>query len=304
MLQRLLRILLRLTFRPATAEWVPVRIQRRLLAAIGALARVPEGTAVERLTAGAIPLLRVRAGGEGDAAARPALLWAHGGGFAIGLRKQHTALAAAISRASGADVYLPDYRLAPEDPYPAPGDDVFAAYRAVLAEGHDPVRVALGGDSAGGALAVSLALAAGDMDLPRPAALVLISPLVDLGTSGASYETRRRADPLLTPDRVRAAARAHAGTLALTDPRVSPLYAELRRLPPTLIQVGEDEILLDDATRLADRIWGAGVEVELERFPGLWHCFQFSAGVLRAADEAVADLAAFLGRRWSAGDDG
>jgi acetyl esterase/lipase len=305
LIQRLLRLAMRLLFRPVNGAWVPLPMQRRLAAAVGTLVRVPEGGTVERLDAGSVPMLRVRHGHPTvGAAERPALLWAHGGGFVIGLRRQHTALAMALSRALGADVYVPDYRLAPEDPFPAPGDDVFAAYRGMLAQGHDPARVAVGGDSAGGALAVSLALAARDMDVPRPTALVLLSPFVDLGTSGSSYETRRRVDPVLTPDRCRRAARAHAGTLALTDPRVSPLYAELSGLPETLIQVGEDEILLDDSTRLADRIWAGGTQVELQRFPGLWHCFQFHAGTLRASDEAIADIAAFLRRHWAAAEPG
>jgi acetyl esterase/lipase len=305
LIQRLLRLAMRLLFRPATGAWVPLPVQRRMLAAIGSMVRVPEGGTVEEISAGAVTMLRIRHGHPPlGARERPALLLAHGGGFVIGLRRQHIALATALSRALGADVYLPDYRLAPEHPHPAPGDDLFAAYRAMLAQGHDPARVAVGGDSAGGALAVSLALAARDMEVPRPAALVLLSPLVDLGTGGESYETRRRADPVLTPDRVRRAARAHAGTLALTDPRISPLYAELHGLPQTLIQVGEDEILLADSIRLADRIWAAGTPVELQRFPGLWHCFQFHAGLLRASDDAIADVAAFLRRRWGAGEPG
>jgi monoterpene epsilon-lactone hydrolase len=216
----------------------------------------------------------------------------------IGSPRSHRGLAGHLARAADADVYLPEYRLAPEHPHPAATDDLFSAYRAVLERGHDPARVAIGGDSAGGALTILTALAIREMDLPSPAAMVLIAPVTDLAASGASMESKASAEPLLRRSALEGGYRDYAGPLALTDPRISPLYADLHGLPPTLIQVGEDEILLDDSLRFADRAWGAGVEVELQRFPGLWHDFQVEAALLRDAADAVGDIGAFLRRRW------
>ncbi len=297
-LRRLVRIALRVLYKPFIGPPFPLAFQRRWLELVVGIAPGPRSATRELVDPGAQPELhRVRVA-AGDPAELPALLWAHGGGFVIGSPRSHAGLAGHLALAAGADVYLPDYRRAPEHPHPAATDDFFAAYRAVLERGHDPARVAIGGDSAGGAIAILSALAIREMDLPSPAAMVLISPVTDLAATGASIESKASAEPLLRRDWLRDAYRAYAGPLALTDPRVSPLYAELDGLPPTLIQVGEDEILLDDSIRFADRAWGAGVEVELERFPGLWHDFQVEATLLRDAADAVGDIGAFLRRRW------
>lgn len=299
--RRLLRVVLRLAYKPLIGPPFPLSFQRRWIELVTKTAPGPRAAERELLDPDAEPPLhRVRVA-AGDPAELPALLWAHGGGFVIGSPRSHAGLAGHLALAAGADVYLPDYRLAPEDSHPAATDDLFSAYRAVLERGHDPARVAIGGDSAGGALAILTTLAIREMDLPTPAAMVLISPVTDLAATGASLETRASSEPLLRRDWLEAGYRAYAGPLALTDPRISPLYAELTGLPPTLIQVGEDEILLDDSIRFADRAWGAGVEVELERFPGLWHDFQVEAALLREAADAVGDIGAFLRRRWYPG---
>jgi len=132
--------------------------------------------------------------------------------------------------------------------------------------------------------------------LPTPAAMVLISPWLDLSLSGASVARVGRRDPVLRREGLVGSARNHAGGLHLDDPRISPLFADLRTLPPTLIQVGTDEILLDDATRFADRAYAAGVEVDLQRFEGLFHDFQLFARVLGSSRAAIEDIAAFLKR--------
>lgn len=305
-MQRLLtalnRLLVRFLLKPFLGPPLPVGLRRRWLSV--AAKTVGGARDVERseLWLGEVPALRLRPArsapvGPATPAERSAILYVHGGGFLLGGAGSHGGLASRIAAASGADVYLPEYRLAPEHPHPAPGDDLFAAYAALLELGHRPERIAIVGDSAGGALTTSLALTLPEMGVPGPAALVLISPWLDLSLSGASVAANAPVDPMLKRSFLEEGARAHAGALHRTDPRVSPLFADLRGLPPTLVQVGSDEILLDDSTRFADRAYAAGVEVELKRFEGLWHDFQAEASMLAVAREAIDAIAAFVARR-------
>ena len=301
-LKALIRLGLRITFKPWMGSSLPVSAQRRLAASLARSTGRPRGVEQQELWVGGVPMLRMRSGAEGlvgptELAGRDAILFVHGGCFIAGGGSTYHGFAARIAAATGADVYVLDYRLAPEHPYPAPVDDLFEAYRAVLGLGHSAKRTAIVGDSAGGALAVSTALALPEMGLASPAALVLISPYLDLSLSGASVAMNARRDPMLSIRFAEMGARAHAGGTRLTDPQVSPLFADLRTLPPTLVQVGTDEILLDDSTRFADRAWASGVEVELQRFDGWWHDFQAFAGYLRGSREALEAVAAFLRRR-------
>ncbi len=298
-LRRIFQLLLRLFYKPFLGPPFPVGFQRRFMEVATRILPPPREVDRESVRGAPVPLTRFGIG-AGDPALRPAVLWAHGGGFVIGSPSTHAGFAGHLAQAAGADVYLPDYRLAPEHPWPAATDDFFGAYRTLLARGHDPARVAIGGDSAGGAIAILTALQLIEMDVPAPAALVLLSPVTDLSLSGGSVAAKRHADPLLRSEWLAGSYRAWAGPLALTDGRVSPLFADLDGLPPTLLQVGEDEILLDDSLRFADRAWGSGVEVELQRFHGMWHDFQLQAGLLADSRGAVDDIAAFLRRRWTA----
>ena len=293
----LFRLMLRFFYKPFLGPPFSVGFQRRFIELTTRIFPPPREVDREPIVGGDPPLLRFGIG-SGDPSLRPALLWAHGGGFVIGSPSTHAGFAGYVAQAAGADVYLPDYRLAPEHPFPAATDDVFSAYRQMLERGHDPKRVAIGGDSAGGALAILTALELTDMDLPTPAAMVLVSPVTDLGLSGGTIHSKRHADPLLRREWLADSYRKWAGPIPLTDGRVSPLYANLEGLPPTLIQVGEEEILLDDSLRFADRAWASGVEVELQRFPRLWHDVQLQAGVIAEARAAVGDIGAFLRRRW------
>jgi epsilon-lactone hydrolase len=300
LLTRFYRLFLRWFYRPFIGPPFPVSFQRRFMALAVRTAPGAAGVEIEPVGGADPKMLRVGAGG-GDAAGRRALLWVHGGGFVLGSPRTHAGLAGHIARAAGddVDVYLPDYRLAPEHAFPAATDDIFRAYRTVLARGYDPQRVAIGGDSAGGAISILTALAISEMDVPSPAALVLISPVTDLSLSGGSVVAKRGTEAVLREDWLRYGYRSFADALALTDPSISPLYADPHGLPPTLIQVGEHEVLLDDSLRWADRAWGAGVDVELQRFPGMWHDFQIQAGFIDVAAEAVGDIGAFLRRRWA-----
>ena len=297
------RLSLRLFFRPVVGSRLPIGFQRRWAAAITKVAGGPRGVVRSEIWVGELPVLRLRKAEPGsvgavDPAERDAILYVHGGAFEIGGGDMYAGFASRLAAATGADVYLPDYRLAPEHTQPAPTDDVFAAYRAVLELGHRPGRTAVIGDSAGGGLSVSTVRSVREMGLPTPAALVLISPWLDLSLSGASVGLVGRRDPMLRRQWLEGAARDHAAGLHLDDPRISPLFAELRTLPPTLVQVGTDEILLDDSTRFADRAYAAGVEVELQRFDGMFHDFQLFAKLLGTSRGAIADIAAFLRRRF------
>jgi acetyl esterase/lipase len=232
-----------------------------------------------------------------DADRGRALLYVHGGAFCIGSPSTHRSLAAHLSRACRAPVHLPDYRLAPEHPHPAAVEDVLAAYRALLAQGMSPARLAVGGDSAGGCLTLMAMVAAREQGLPMPAALVLLSPAADFRMRGATLKTHAAIDPLIRNDWIVQALAAYTGAGPVPP---SPVDADLAGLPPMLIQVGSDEVLLSDSERVAERARGAGVDARYERYDGLWHVFQAHAGMMREADQAVEKLGAFLREQWDA----
>src|SRR5262245_57487061 len=224
----------------------------------------PSDVAIERVTAPVQPAEWLTPPG-----ARPSavVLYLHGGGYVIGSPRSHRHLAAAIARASAARALLLDYRLAPEQPFPAALDDALAAYEWLLAHGIASRHLVIAGDSAGGGLTVATLLALRDRGRPLPAAGVCISPWVDLTCSGASYASKAAVDPIVTRDSVDMMAKAYAGTGEPKAPLLSPLFADLRGLPPLLVQVGSDEVLLDDALGLAERARRAGVEVAVEEWP-------------------------------------
>lgn len=300
LLKALTRLILRAFFKPFIGPPFPVGFQRRWLAILSATAAPPKGIERSDVWAGDIRIVRHREGlgpGPTEPASRDAIVLVHGGGFVAGSAAGYAGLAGWIAQTTGADVFVPEYRLAPEHPHPAPTDDVFAAYRAVLELGYSPRRSAVVADSAGATLAVSTVGALPEMSVPSPAALVLISPWLDLTLTSASITGNARRDPMLRRSWLEQSALSYAGDLRRSDPRVSPLFADLSTLPPTLIQVGSDEILLDDSIRFADRAWAAGAEVELQRFEGWWHDFQTTAASLRPARDALVDVAGFLKRR-------
>jgi epsilon-lactone hydrolase len=223
------------------------------------------------------------------------VLHLHGGAYVMGSPRTHRGLAAAISRSSHAQVFLPRYRLAPEDVHPAAVDDALAAYRWLLEDqGYPAGRIAFSGDSAGGGLAVALLYAARDAGLPMPACYVGLSPWTDLAGTGSTLRELDGVDPWLSADLVVPAARAYAGTVALDHPLVSPLYGDLAGLPPMLVHAGSDEILLDDARRLVTRAREAGVDASLGVFPGLWHVFQ--AFPLPESRASLREIGAFIRR--------
>jgi epsilon-lactone hydrolase len=257
----------------------------------GDLYPLPGDTVVSKADAGGVPARWITFPG---ADAGRVLLYLHGGGYQIGSFHSHGELAARLGRASGRRVLLPEYRLAPEHPFPAGIDDVLAVWRWLRgAAGLDASAVALAGDSAGGALAVAMMTTLRDTGEDLPAAAVLMSPWTDLSSSGASMTERAGEDPILTPEEVRAFAATY---LAGADPRTplaSPLFARLDGLPPLLIQVGTAELLLSDAEELAKSAGAAGVDVTLQVREGLPHVYPAMVGTPEAA-EATGQAGAFL----------
>lgn len=220
-----------------------------------------------------------------------ALLHLHGGMFCVGTPEIDRVLNAPIARATGVEVFSPDYRLAPEHPFPAAVEDAVACYRWLVEQGN---RVAIYGESAGGGLAAACTIAVRDTGLPAPAALGLISPILDLTGGSDTYRTMAPNDPdYFDTSALLAPAAAYAANTPLDEPLVSPVYADLTGLPPTMIQVGSREVLLGDSTRFARAARSASVDVALDVLDGGWHNYPIWYGVPEA-DDAVAAMAAFL----------
>ena len=230
--------------------------QQRESAEVG-VARIPppSDVAYTPVTVGEMPAQWVAAPG---ASAACAILYLHGGAYALGSLNTHRPLVTALARAARVRVLALDYRLALEHPFPAALDDSLAAYCGLLADGIDPARLALVGDSAGGGHAVAFLVALRDTGDPLPAACVCLSPWVDLALAGESLQTKAKRDVMVTPDLLHRSAAAYLAGAEPRTPLASPLDADLFGLPPLLIQVGTDDVLLDDAVRLAVLARAAG----------------------------------------------
>ena len=223
------------------------------------------------------------------------VLYLHGGGFILGSARGYEGVASRIALASGSRVFVPDYRLAPENPFPCALVDAVAAYDGLIGEvGVNPRELVVAGDSAGGGLALSLLQAIGDRNGAIPAGGVLWSPFCDLSLSGSSIETAAGVDPVSTRASAVQMATAYLGELDTADPRASALFGDFARLPKLLIQVGTNEILLDDAIRVAENARNAGVEVDLQISYGMFHVFQMFADVLPAAQRAIDEVGTFI----------
>ncbi len=223
------------------------------------------------------------------------ILYLHGGGYVSGSIAVYRSLAANLSQAAKARVLTIDYRLAPEHPFPAAVEDSLRAYRWLLETGIKPSTIILAGDSAGGGLTAATLVAIRDAKLPNPGAAVLLSPMVDFEALGGSIAANLERDPIF-PGREAFLA---IGKLYLngTDPRTplaAPLYADLRGLPPLLIQVGTAECLLDDSIRLAERAQQAGVDVTIEKWPRMIHVWQLFAPMLDEGQEAIDRVGEFV----------
>lgn len=227
--------------------------------------------------------------------AQPVVVYLHGGGYSLGSSRSHRHLAASIGRAAGAAVLSLDYRRAPEFAFPTAVDDVIAATRWLLERADAPV--VLAGDSAGGGLVVASMIALRDAGLQLPTAGVCLSPWVDLTCTAEAHTALAERDPLLSPRELKRMADSYLRDADPRHPLASPAFAKLAGLPPLLIQVGTEEILLDDARRLASAARAEGVQVTLQEWPGMIHTWQWYFPVLDEGRRAIADIAAFIRRR-------
>jgi monoterpene epsilon-lactone hydrolase len=228
------------------------------------------------------------------AASENVILYFHGGVYVIGTAVASVPLVSEVVRRTGAKAITLEYRLAPENPYPAAVEDTKAAYEGLLAQGIDPSQIALAGESAGGGLAVATLLALREAGTPLPSGGFLMSPYADLTLAGETLASRQAVDAVLSPDGLRARVPDYVGAADAADPLISPIFGDLSGLPPLLIQVGTHEILLSDALRLAERAALSDVQVTLEVIPGVPHVFQGFAGLLDEAGAALDRAAAFL----------
>jgi cation diffusion facilitator CzcD-associated flavoprotein CzcO/acetyl esterase/lipase len=287
-----LRTTLRLLLKPALSPRMPLGFQRRWMHLLSRIARLPPGVARQDIELAGVAAVRWQ--DSRAPACRPGtVLMLHGGAFCAGSPRTHRALAAWLARDSGFPVVVPDYRLAPEHPFPAALDDALATYDALAAQGP----VLLVGDSAGGGLALALAQKLRDTARPAPAALALLSPWVDLRPGQLPEPVPGEA--MLDAGWLQACARHYAGENT-GDLRVSPRLGELRGLPPTFVQCGSDELLCAQSRDLAGALQTAGVPCTLEVEPRRWHVFQLHAGQLPSANAAVSRLARFLQQHFDA----
>lgn len=226
------------------------------------------------------------------------ILYLHGGAYAVGSINTHREFVARLATVTKLRCLVLEYRLAPEHPFPAALKDGLAAFRWLQDQGVDPAQIIAAGDSSGGGLALAMLIALRDTGESLPAGAVCISPWTDLAAAGASIQSKAGVERILNPDSLARYARQYAGEHDLTSPLISPLYAELHDLPPLLIQVGTDEILLDDAMRFAKRADEAGAAVSLEVWEGMFHVFQM-VSFLPETKKAMQQIALFVFKRFN-----
>ncbi|MBO0805005.1 MAG: alpha/beta hydrolase [Nocardiopsaceae bacterium] len=301
----LVRLGARLTSSRVLNPGLPWEVQRRRLdRLVGTWPLLRRPPAV-RTSLNGIPADVVTASDTADAAAANAavvtVVHFHGGGYCVGSPGESRDWAAHVSAQAGCRMILPDYRLAPEHPYPAALTDARAALDAVLAEAA-PGTVIVSGDSAGGGLALVLAQDDAARDKPRLAGCMLMSPWLDLTADWRAVPEPARWDVVLTPAWLEACAEAYARAADRSQPTISPLHGDLAGLPPLLIQCGTDDLVAPDSECLAARARAAGLDVTSARWPRMWHNFPLQPGLISAADAAVAQTASFITRVCATGE--
>jgi acetyl esterase/lipase len=291
---RLVRIAYRLVMKKSEAGLSFVEIRQRFARTERLTPRPPRGTRTTSVSAGGVPGLLVE-----TPASRPDrhLLYLHGGAYAFGSPQLYRHFTWRMANAARARVLIVDYRLAPEHPYPAGLEDAVTAWRWLIGNGAKPAGMMIAGDSAGGGLTLATMLALRDRGLPLPAAAAVMSPWTDLALTGPSFRSNAASDPMLVAADVPRFAAAYLAGADARDPYASPLYADAHGLAPTLIQAGSDEILRDDAVRMAEKMRAAGCDVELQIWPFMPHTWHLLAPILPEAREAIGEIARFFAQR-------
>lgn len=259
--------------------------------------KLPEGIDVSPVTIEGLPdgltAEWIRSSDQETDIEDPVIFYTHGGGYVSGSCSDHRGFVAKFVQGSGIRALLYEYRLAPEYPFPAALDDTLAAYRWLLAQGVSPSRIIIVGESAGGGLCLATLLALRDKGIPLPAAAVALSPWTDLTMSGESHRTRAKA--AIDPKGMSSVcSKYYAGDNDLRLPYISPLYGDLQGLPPTLIYVGNDEMMRDDSTRFAEKAIAAGVEMTLKVEEGMVHCYPLFAPLFPEATQAMKEICGFI----------
>jgi monoterpene epsilon-lactone hydrolase len=269
----------------------PVATVRQRLDKLGGMLRPARGVAIEKAKLAGLHAEWYRPPG---ASKERVMLYLHGGAYALGSCDSHRKLVTHIAKSGNITAVLPEYRLAPEHPFPAGLDDCVAAYRALLELGYSPGNILIGGDSAGGGLTVATMLQLRHAGVVLPRAAVLLSPFLDMSASGESITTRAELDPWFDPADLPVVVGHYCPGENLENPLLSPVFANVAGLPPALIQVGDAEILLSDSTRFADKLTEAGIEANLEVFPEMWHVFQLFVGHMPESGAAIDKIGRYI----------
>jgi acetyl esterase/lipase len=248
---------------------------------------IPNDVEVKRLEIGRIPTAWVI---PAEAKQDKVVLHLHGGGYVLGSIEGYQMMCILMAKTLKMKVLLPEYRLAPENPFPAAVEDAAQAYRWLLALGYQSKDIIVSGDSAGGGLSLAAVMSLRDAGDPLPAAVVCMSPWADLTFKGRSYSAKKKAEVMLREDTLREWAAAYAGGENASHPLLSPIYGNFRAFPPLLIQVGSDEILLDDSIMLAEKAKADGVDVTLKVWDGLWHVWQALGGLIPESEMAFEEI--------------
>ena len=269
----------------------PIAEQREYLERQSRYSLMPSKIVIEQITIGALYAEWVR---HSQTRNDRAILYLHGGGYTMGSCNTHRALVARISVASQSPAIQIEYRLAPENPFPAALEDALNAYHYLLEQGIALDKIIIAGDSAGGGLAIALTLLLREENERPPGGIVCISPWVDLTLSGGTMLTCSDSDPLLSRETSKLHADWYIGHRDPKSPKISPVFADMSKFPPMLIQVGEHEILRSDAERLSENARLAGIDVTLEIWEGMWHLWHALGGYIPESQRAIERIGQFI----------
>ncbi len=285
---RFWRILLRKIFKE---RGLSIEQNRAQGAQMARYFRVPKAVSVEQISIEGLPAAWIR---PADASLERVLLHLHGGGYVTGSLDSHLMMCVPLAQTLQTNLLLPEYRLAPEHPFPAALEDALKTYRWLLGQGFQPKNIIISGDSAGGGLSLATVLALREAGDPLPAAVICLSPWADLTNSRQSHITKAEVEPVLTTTALHEWAACYNGDANLKNPLVSPVYANFHNFPPLFIQVGSDEILLDDSLALAAKARADGVDVSLRVWDGLWHVWPALGSLIPESGHAFDEIGEFL----------